>query len=222
MDKHNESLATGLGCRFFLKSLLAILLVVLSLFSTVSFAIAADGDYYITLSQLQANGSITWNGNDYPIYVVTIDGTQHKSICVTPNEKIPVDGKNKTFPSIMFFADEDDRGQSWGTATTLPYDVDNNFFSGAKSYYTSHKENVTLPKDFSETGKQMLLFRLPYGIGTKRNPYVTHAFLLIAWSGNSDEIDKGELNAAIAKAPKAANEDTVYWHENDKWRCKVL
>lgn len=121
----------------------------------------------------------------------------------------------------MFFADEDDRGQSWGTATTLPYDVDNNFFSGAKSYYTYHKENVTLPKDFSETGKQMLLFRLPYGIGTKRNPYVTHAFLLIAWSGNSDEIDKGELNAAIAKAPKAANEDTVYWHENDKWNGKI-
>lgn len=67
----------------------------------------------------------------------------------------------------------------------------------------------------------MLLFRLPYGIGTKRNPYVTHAFLLIAWSGNSDEIDKGELNAAIAKAPKAANEDTVYWHENDKWNGKI-
>ena len=67
----------------------------------------------------------------------------------------------------------------------------------------------------------MLLLRLPYGIGTKRSPFVTHAFLLISWSAGFQETDKTQLNDAIAKAPKDADKDTVYWHENDRWNGEI-
>ena len=225
MDKHNESLATktlsGLGCYFFWKRLLAALLVVLLLFSTASFALAATGDYYITLSKLQPNGSIKWKDTDYPLYLVSVDGTTDRSICVTPNEKITVGGKKKTFPSQVFFVDEDTESKSWFTSSTLNYDVNDTRFSSAKTYYGNHKESITFPTGFSETGNQMLLFRLTYGLGTTKNPYVTHAFLLVAWSGGDEEVDKSELNSAISSSPEDADKDTAYWHENDRWNGKI-
>ena len=67
----------------------------------------------------------------------------------------------------------------------------------------------------------MLLFRLPYGAGNKKSPWVTYAFLLISWSAGFQETDKTQLNDAIAKAPKDASNDTLYWHADDRWNGKI-
>lgn len=67
----------------------------------------------------------------------------------------------------------------------------------------------------------MLLFRLPYGAGNRKSPWVTYAFLLISWSAGFQETDKTQLNDAIAKAPKDADKDTVYWHADDRWNGEI-
>ena len=181
---------------------------------------AASGDYVITLSKLTPSGTIQYTSDaSYPVYYVQIDGNSYKSMSVTPNEKITVDGKRKTFPSILFACDTDDKTKSILTSVSVPYDSENKYFQLGASYYDNYKDKITLSEEIPE-GSSSLLWRMPYGIGTKKNPYITHAFLLVTWTGDSGEVNKDALNAAIKSAPDTTS-DTVYYHENDKFNGKT-
>lgn len=224
MDKYNKSLASktrkGLDGQLFLKRLLATLLVVLTLFSAVPFALASDGNLTITVSKLEPKGKITWSNKEYPVYFVQVDGTNYGTVSVTSGEKITVDGSRKSFPSSMFFVDTDDKAQRWFTGAALSYDETDFRFSGASSYYDRYEKSITISGEVP-AGNKMLLFRLPYGAGNRKSPWVTYAFLLISWSAGFQETDKTQLNDAIAKAPKDADKDTVYWHADDRWNGEI-
>lgn len=227
MDKHNESLPTktrkGLGGQLFLKRLLATLLAALMLFSAVPFALAAAGDYVITVSQLTSAGTLKWTDDkEYPVYFVQVDGTANRSISVA-QESITVDGKSKSFPYKMFYADTNDDSKIWFANVALAYEEDVRF-SGAIDYYESYKESIEKSINISEAisnGNKMLLYRLPYGAGNRKSPFVMHAFLLISWSAGFQEVDKTALKAAIKNAPEDASKDTLYWHADDRWNGKI-
>ena len=181
---------------------------------------AASGSYIITLSKLTPSGTIQYTSDaSYPVYYVQIDGNLYKSMSVTPNEKITVGGKRKTFPGTLFASDTNDGTKSIFAGGTLPYDTENARFQLGASYYDSYKDKITLSEEIPE-GSSSLLWRMPYGTGSEKNPYVTRAFLLVTWTGDSGEVNKDALNAAIKSAPDTAS-DTVYYHENDKFNGKT-
>ena len=226
----------GLGSQTILKRILATILMILLVFSVTPLTLAAHGDYVITVSQLTSKGTVKWtDGKKYPVYVVSVDGDNYKSLIVTPNEKIKApDGKVYTYPSDLIYDDNDHpegrpnkkTTNRTSTGYSLPYNEDksNAAFNGAISYYNEKKQDIELTDGIviPESGVKTLLYRLPYGAGSKKYPWVTHEFLLIVWSGDGgSEANKSQLNAAINNAPKDSSEDALFIHEDDRWNGKV-
>ena len=240
MDKRSGKLTAearmGLGSQTILKRILATILMILLVFSVTPLTLAAHGDYVITVSQLTSKGTVKWtDGKKYPVYVVSVDGDNYKSLIVTPNEKIKApDGKVYTYPSDLIYDDNDHpegrpnkkTTNRTSTGYSLPYNEDksNAAFNGAISYYNEKKQDIELTDGIviPESGVKTLLYRLPYGAGSKKYPWVTHEFLLIVWSGDGgSEANKSQLNAAINNAPKDSSEDALFIHEDDRWNGKV-
>ena len=138
---------------------------------------------------------------------------------ITPNEKITVNGKKKTFPTKIFACDTDDAEKSTSASHSKPYDPEDKWFQLGASYYDSYKDKIELSEKIPEGGAS-ILWRLTYGLGSAKSPYTTHAFLLVTWTGSSGEVNKDALNAAIKSAPDTVS-DTVYYHENDKFNGKT-
>ena len=198
----------------FQRRFLSLLLVLVLTFSLVTMAMAASaGDYVISMSTLMSNTSAIDNINNIPVYFVQIDSS-YKSYSIAPNEKITVGGKRKTFPTMEFFSDDEEKS----CAASNSINADSEFFTPATAYYSAHENDIKLPAGYSKSGNTLLLCRLVYGI---KSPYTTHAYLLVSWSMGSSEADKTRLGNAIKSAPKDASEDTTYWHENDRWNGKV-
>lgn len=181
---------------------------------------AATGEYAITLSKLTTSGTVQYTDETtYPVYYVQIDGNKYKSMFITPNEKITVNGKKKTFPTKIFACDTDDAEKSTSASHSKPYDPEDKWFQLGASYYDSYKDKIELSEKIPEGGAS-ILWRLTYGLGSAKSPYTTHAFLLVTWTGSSGEVNKDALNAAIKSAPDTVS-DTVYYHENDKFNGKT-
>lgn len=181
---------------------------------------AATGEYAITLSKLTTSGTVQYTDETtYPVYYVQIDGNKYKSMFITPNEKITVNGKKKTFPTMIFACDTDDAEKSTSASHSKPYDPEDKWFQLGASYYDSYKDKIELSEKIPEGGAS-ILWRLTYGLGSAKSPYTTHAFLLVTWTGGSGEVNKDALNAAIKSAPDTVS-DTVYYHENDKFNGKT-
>lgn len=181
---------------------------------------AATGEYAITLSKLTTSGTVQYTDETtYPVYYVQIDGNKYKSMFITPNEKITVNGKRKTFPTKIFACDTDDAEKSTSASHSKPYDPEDKWFQLGASYYDSYKDKIELSEKIPEGGAS-ILWRLTYGLGSAKSPYTTHAFLLVTWTGSSGEVNKDALNAAIKSAPDTVS-DTVYYHENDKFNGKT-
>ena len=181
---------------------------------------AATGEYAITLSKLTTSGTVQYTDETtYPVYYVQIDGNKYKSMFITPNEKITVNGKKKTFPTMIFACDTDDAEKSTSASHSKPYDPEDKWFQLGASYYDSYKDKIELSEKIPEGGAS-ILWRLTYGLGSAKSPYTTHAFLLVTWTGSSGEVNKDALNAAIKSAPDTVS-DTVYYHENDKFNGKT-
>lgn len=181
---------------------------------------AATGEYAITLSKLTTSGTVQYTDETtYPVYYVQIDGNKYKSMFITPNEKITVNGKKKTFPTKIFACDTDDAEKSTSASHSKPYDPKDKWFQLGASYYDSYKDKIELSEKIPEGGAS-ILWRLTYGLGSAKSPYTTHAFLLVTWTGSSGEVNKDALNAAIKSAPDTVS-DTVYYHENDKFNGKT-
>lgn len=180
----------------------------------------ATGEYAITLSKLTTSGTVQYTDETtYPVYYVQIDGNKYKSMFITPNEKITVNGKKKTFPTKIFACDTDDAEKSTSASHSKPYDPEDKWFQLGASYYDSYKDKIELSEKIPEGGAS-ILWRLTYGLGSAKSPYTTHAFLLVTWTGSSGEVNKDALNAAIKSAPDTVS-DTVYYHENDKFNGKT-
>ena len=181
---------------------------------------AATGEYAITLSKLTTSGTVQYTDETtYPVYYVQIDGNKYKSMFITPNEKITVNEKKKTFPTMIFACDTDDAEKSTSASHSKPYDPEDKWFQLGASYYDSYKDKIELSEKIPEGGAS-ILWRLTYGLGSAKSPYTTHAFLLVTWTGSSGEVNKDALNAAIKSAPDTVS-DTVYYHENDKFNGKT-
>ena len=181
---------------------------------------AETSDYIITISALESKGTIQFAGTTYPLYYVQIDGNIYKSLTIKEGEKITVDGKRKSFPSSLFPSDDDDRTKRIFTGASKPHNPELEYFPLATSYYNSYKEKIELSEKLPENS-DLLLWRMPYGTGNKKSPWVTYAFLLVSWTGESGVINKDELNGAITNAPDIAS-DTAYYHENDRFNGKTF
>ena len=186
----------------------------------VPVAQAETSDYIITISALESKGTIQFAGTTYPLYYVQIDGNIYTSLTIKEGEKITVDGKSKSFPSSLFPSDDDDRTKRIFTGASKPHNPELEYFSLATSYYNSYKEKIELSEKLPENS-DLLLWRMPYGTGNKKSPWVTYAFLLVSWTGESGVINKDELNGAITNAPDIAS-DTAYYHENDRFNGKTF
>ena len=186
----------------------------------VPVAQAETSDYIITISALESKGTIQFAGTTYPLYYVQIDGNIYKSLTIKAGEKITVDGKSKSFPSSLFPSDDDDITKRIFTGASKPHNSEMEYFPLATSYYNSYKEKIELSEKLPENS-DLLLWRMPYGIGKKKSPWVTYAFLLVSWTGESGVINKDELNGAITNAPDIAS-DTAYYHENDRFNGKTF
>ena len=180
-----------------------------------------EGSHYsITISSLTPSGNIQFAGSTYPLYYVQINGSSYKTMSITDGEKITVDGKNKSFPLYLFASDDNDYSKSVHTGSNLPHNSELEVFPLATSYYNSYKDKIELSETLPEDS-DLLLWRMPYGAGNRKSPFVTHAFLLVSWSGGNAIINKDELNDAIKNAPDPAS-DTAYYHENDRFNGKVF
>ena len=180
-----------------------------------------EGSHYsITISSLTPSGNIQFAGSTYPLYYVQINGSSYKTMSITDGEKITVDGKNKSFPLYLFASDDNDYSKSVHTGSNLPHNSELEVFPLATSYYNSYKDKIELSETLPEDS-DLLLWRMPYGAGNRKSPFVTHAFLLVSWSGGNAIINKDELNDAIKNAPDPAS-DTAYYHENDRFNGKAF
>lgn len=145
----------------------------------VPVAQAETSDYIITISALESKGTIQFAGTTYPLYYVQIDGNIYTSLTIKEGEKITVDGKSKSFPSSLFPSDDDDRTKRIFTGASKPHNPELEYFSLATSYYNSYKEKIELSEKLPENS-DLLLWRMPYGTGNKKSPWVTYAFLLVS------------------------------------------
>ena len=184
-------------------SLILSIILAANLFAVVC---SAAGSEYILNEAMDENqriGSLEYDGDALPVYLLVFDSTSYETLRVSSSDSSTY---NNVYTSYTDETGCIDKNISY---------KDKDYFVPASAFYASISFSDTIAQKLDTSREHILLWL--YKDGRRGGP---KGYLIVEWKqGNS--VDKSELNSAISNAPADADEDTFYWHENDRWNGKI-
>ena len=184
-------------------SLILSIILAANLFAVVC---SAAGSEYILNEAMDENqriGSLEYDGDALPVYLLVFDSTSYETLRVSSSDSSTYDNVYTSYTDETGCIDKN-----------ISY-KDKDYFVPASAFYASISFSDTIAQKLDTSREHILLWL--YKDGRRGGP---KGYLIVEWKqGNS--VDKSELNSAISNAPADADEDTFYWHENDRWNGKI-